>query len=58
MPTLDATIEFELYCSEHPANKLDCEIRKIMGFDSVFVAPCDDCIQESYGKGMDDGTAH
>jgi len=52
MPTLEASIEFEVYCSKHTHNKLDSDTQRIRGFDHVFVEPCKDCLDEEYEKGM------
>jgi len=57
MPTLEASIEFEVYCSKHPTNKLKSDTERKRGFDHVLVEPCDECMGEEYEQGMKDGTA-
>ena len=58
MPTLEASIEFEVYCSKHTTNKLTSDTQRIRGFDHVFVEPCEECMGDEYELGMKDGTSH
>lgn len=52
MPTLEASIEFEVYCWKHTTNKLISDVERKRGFDHVFVEPCQECLGEEYEQGV------